>query len=297
MVVNKFTRYPPPVRRYTVAMSAKPRSAVPAPQVEQELLPSQSRELLAELHLLTRGGDLNADARRKLKQVNHLITLLRPALDDIFARFEDPVIIDVGSGKSYLGFLMYDLYLRQHHTGRIIGIESRPELVNQATALATKLGFERLHCQHALAAQALLPDRVHMLVALHACDTATDDAIVAGLRAKADYIAVVPCCQAEVAQQLAKLKEGPLAELYAHPIHRREFGSHLTNVIRALVLQASGYQVTVTELVGWEHSLKNELILARRIGSSFPPARQRLAALLDHLPVAPKLVRELGWQP
>lgn len=273
----------------------KPRSAVPAQQVEQELLPAQSRELLQELHLLTPSGDLNADARRKLKQVNHLITLLRPALDDIFARFDDPVIVDVGSGKSYLGFLLYDLYLRQHRTGRIIGIESRPELVDQARALAAKLGFERLGCQRALADQASVPTRVHMLVALHACDTATDDALVQGLRAKADYIAVVPCCQAEVAQQLAKLKQGPLAELYAHPIHRREFGSHLTNVIRALTLEASGYQVAVTELVGWEHSLKNELILARRIGGSFPPARHRLAALLEQLPVSPKLLRELGW--
>ncbi len=272
----------------------KPRAAVPAPQVEQELLPSQSRELLQQLHLLTPAGDLNADARRKLKQVNHLITLLRPALDDIFKRFPDPAIVDVGSGKSYLGFLLYDLYLRQHATGRIIGVESRPELVEQANALATRLGFGRLRCQRALAAEAPLPERVHMLVALHACDTATDDALLQGLRAKADYIAVVPCCQAEVAQQLAKLKEGPLAELYAHPIHRREFGSHLTNVLRALTLEASGYQVTVTELVGWEHSLKNELILARRIGGSFPPARQRLLALLAQLPVQPRLLRELG---
>jgi len=278
---------------YNVAM--KPRQKIAGPDVKQELLEGQSRELLQQLHLLTRDGDLNADARRKLKQVNHLINLLRPGLDDLLARFDDPIIVDVGSGKSYLGFLLYDLYLRQRDCGRIIGIESRPELVTAVRDLAAKAGFERMEFQQALAESAALPQRVHMLVALHACDTATDDAILLGLKNKAEYIAVVPCCQAQVAQQLKSLKDSPLADLYAHAIHRREFGSHLTNVFRTLALQAAGYQVSVTELVGWEHSLKNEFILARRIGSSFPPARSRLQRLLEQFPIHPKLPAELGY--
>jgi hypothetical protein len=111
-------------------------------------------------------------------------------------------------------------------------------------------------------------------------------------------VAVVPCCQAEVARQLAG-KEGAdpaLAEMHRHPWHRRELGSHLTNVIRAVALEALGYQVTVTELAGWEHSLKNELILARRIHGESQPARARLDALLLAAGVRPKLVREL-WGP
>jgi hypothetical protein len=200
---------------------AKPRSAIPAAQVDEELLAGQSRELLQELHLLTRGGDLNADARRKLKQVNHLITLLRPGLDDVFARCDDPVLVDVGSGKSYLGFLLYDLYLRQRGAGRVVGIESRPELVERTRELAMRLGFTRMEFQQAMAEKATLPQRVHMLVALHACDTATDDALLLGLRSKADYIAVVPCCQAEAAGLLKALPATALSELYAHPIHRR----------------------------------------------------------------------------
>ena len=273
----------------------KPRENIQASQVDQELLPGQSKALLQELHLLTRDGHLNADARRKLKQVNHLVTLLRPALDDVLSRHSDATIVDVGSGKSYLGFLLYDLYLRQQGAGRIVGIESRSELVERTRELAARLGFERLEVQQAMAESAVLPERVHMLVALHACDTATDDAIFAGLSAKADYIAVVPCCQAQVAQQLKELRQSPLADLYAEPIHRREFGSHLTNVLRTLALSAAGYQVTVTELVGWEHSLKNELILARRVGGAFAPARKRLAALLEQVPVRPKLLRMLGY--
>jgi hypothetical protein len=106
----------------------------------------------------------------------------------------------------------------------------------------------------------------------------------------------VPCCQAEVA---AQLKEAPKAApqpwpvLWSHPIHRREMGAHLTNVIRALALQSQGYQVTVTELTGWEHSLKNELILARRVHREHRGARRELEDLLEKLCVSPKLTREL----
>ena len=107
-----------------------------------------------------------------------------------------------------------------------------------------------------------------MVTALHACDTATDDAIAFGLRKQARFMVLVPCCQAEVAACLRQnkalsLSRTPLAELWRHPLHTRELGSQLTNVLRCLYLEACGYQVTVTELVGWEHSLKNELILAR----------------------------------
>jgi hypothetical protein len=96
---------------------------------------------------------------------------------------------------------------------------------------------------------------------------------------------LVPCCQAEVAATLRQSKalslaRTPLAELWRHPLHTREMGSQLTNVLRCLYLEANGYQVTVTELVGWEHSLKNELILARRTGQKKRMAARRLRALL-----------------
>ena len=106
-----------------------------------------------------------------------------------------------------------------------------------------------------------------IVTALHACDTATDDAIAFGLKKQARHMVLVPCCQAEVASVLRKnkaltLMRTPLAELWRHPLHAREFGSQITNVLRCLQLEAHGYQVNVTELVGWEHSMKNELIIA-----------------------------------
>jgi len=271
------------------------RRQVKAAAVRRELLPEQSPELLRELHLLTRTGDLNADALRKLKQVNHLVGLLRPALEDVFARFGRPLVVDAGSGNAYLGFVLYELFFQGHGKGELVSIESRPELSGRSEERARRLGFERMRFLTAPLASAPWPERFHLLTALHACDTATDDALAAAIRQGVDHVAVVPCCQAEVARQL---REHPppspaLAALAEHPWHRREFGSHLTNVIRALVLEARGYSVTVTELTGWEHSMKNELILGRKVRSESEQARRRLDALLSETGVSPALVRAL----
>ena len=271
------------------------RRQVKAAAVRRELLPSQSPELLRELHLLTRDGHLNADALRKLKQVNHLVGLLRPAVEDVFARFAQPLIVDAGSGNAYLGFVLYELFFKGEDRGELVSIEERPELGGRGEERARRLGFSRMRFVTAPLASAPWPGRFHLLTALHACDTATDDALAAAIRHGADHVAVVPCCQAEVARQLKdRAPTSPsLGALAEHPWHRREFGSHLTNVIRALVLEAHGYSVTVTELTGWEHSLKNELILGRKIRGAWKPARERLEALLADTGVRPALVRAL----
>ncbi len=270
------------------------RRQVKAAAVPRELLPGESRELLKELHLLTRDGDLNADSLRKLKQVNHLVRLLAPTVDDVLSRFGDPVLVDCGAGKGYLGFVLHQLFVGPAAKGTILSIESRPELCRAAQERAERLGFGRMRFLTAELERAELPPRLHLVTALHACDTATDDALALAIRYGADHVAVVPCCQAEVADQLAQQPaSSPLAALHEHPWHRREFGSHLTNVVRALCLEAHGYRVTVTELTGWEHSLKNELILGKKVRARGPEAERKLASLLEASGVRPKLVRLL----
>ncbi len=271
----------------------KSRQNVKANEVHRELLNEQSPALLQELHLLTNTGALNADARRKLKQVNHLVNLISPALDDIFQRFGDPLTIDVGAGKAYLGFILYQLYFHSRSKGKIISIESRADLVGRALEMAQRLKFNRMEFVGSTIKVFPAPERVNLVTALHACDTATDEALQLGVRANADYLAVVPCCQAEVADLLKKEKESPIQSLWSQGIHRREFGSHLTNVIRALTLESLGYQVTVTELVGWEHSLKNEFILAKKIQKENKSSLGRLKILLKEINVKPMIVREL----
>ena len=256
----------------SVAASKKPA------QVIEELRPGQSIELLQELHILTREGKLNQDTRRKLKQVYHLYQFIAPLLKDVSASEKGFTLADHGAGKSYLGFILYDLFFNVAHAGEpvnghVYGIETRAELVEKSRLLAQRLGFARMSFLNLSVQQATvsaeLPPTVDIVTALHACDTATDDAIAFGLAKQARHMVLVPCCQAEVAGVLRKtralnLARTPLAELWRHPLHTREFGSQITNVLRCLQLEANGYQVTVTELVGWEHSMKNELILASR---------------------------------
>ncbi len=236
-----------------------------------DIQPGQSLELLKELHILTRDGKMNQDSRRKLKQVYHLFQFIEPLLREVQQEHPAVSLVDHGAGKSYLGFILYDLFFKGQADGsRIYGIETRDELVVKSRDLARRLDFPGMTFLTSSVAESMdsdaLPTNVDVVTALHACDTATDDAICFAIRKKARFIVLVPCCQAEVAAVLRKNKgralSNPLTELWRHPLHTREFGSHVTNVLRCLQLEAHGYQVNVTELVGWEHSMKNELIIA-----------------------------------
>jgi hypothetical protein len=257
-----------------------------------EIRPDQSIELLKELHILTRDGKLNQDSRRKLKQVYHLFHFIEPLLNEVFAAKKNLALADHGAGKSYLGFIIYDLFLKTRETAHVYGIETRNELVRKSQHLASKLGFARMSFLNLSVEESItspqIPEQIDVVTALHACDTATDDAIKFALHKRAKFIVLVPCCQAEVAAALNKSKgqsfgKTPLSEIWRHPIHTREFGSQLTNVLRCLLLEAHGYQVTVTELVGWEHSMKNELIIARHTGVPIKNARERLEQILREL--------------
>ena len=256
-----------------------------------EVRPGQSVELLKELHILTREGKMNQDSRRKLKQVNHLFQFIEPLIQESQSNHADVTLVDHGAGKSYLGFILYDLFFKESaKQGRILGIEAREELVIRSRELAERLGFVGMTFLNQSVIESIkseiVPDRVDIVTALHACDTATDDAIRFALQKRTKHIVLVPCCQAEVASVLRKnknraLSKSAISELWRHPLHTREFGSQITNVLRCLQLESHGYQVSVTELVGWEHSLKNELIIATYKDLTRDRPSQRLADLLE----------------
>ncbi|MGB3816980.1 class I SAM-dependent methyltransferase [Achromobacter pulmonis] len=261
-----------------------------------DIRPGQSIELLKALHILTRDGKMNQDSRRKLKQVYHLFQFIEPLLKDVQQQRGAVTLADHGAGKSYLGFILYDLFFKEQPQGQkagshIYGIETREELVKSSEELAKRLGFDGMSFLNLSVAESItsdkLPATIDVVTALHACNTATDDAIHFALEKKAKYIVVVPCCQAEVASVLRKNKAkalaDPLAEIWRHPLHTREFGSQITNVLRCLQLEAHGYQVSVTELVGWEHSMKNELIIAQYKDLPRRKPAERLTEMLDRI--------------
>ena len=271
-----------------------------APQDKHEVRPGQSIELLKELHILTRDGKMNQDSRRKLKQVYHLYQFIEPLMQQVLDAKSAVSLVDHGAGKSYLGFILYDLFFKPllNHSAasdvarssKIYGIETRDELVMRSRDLAQRLQFPGMEFLNLSVAESTtsqaLPEQIDIVTALHACNTATDDAIEFALKKKARFMVLVPCCQAEVAAELRKSKgdavrNNPLSEMWRHPIHTREFGSQITNVLRCLQLESHGYQVRVTELVGWEHSMKNELIVAEYKGGKSNKAAQRLAEILN----------------
>ncbi len=281
------------------------RSETKTIQEELNLREGQSLELLKELHILTRDGRMNQDSRRKLKQVYHLTQFIEAGMSEIVQRKQSDsalgvtsalTIADHGAGKSYLGFILYDLLIKNKLDKKlgslhahVYGIETRADLVDASKALAQRLEFAQMTFLNMSVQQATfkeaLPEHVDIVTALHACDSATDDAIAFGLEKSAAFMALVPCCQAEMAGVLRNskalsLSRTALAELWRHPLHTREFGSQITNVLRCLYLESQGYSLTVTELVGWEHSMKNEIILARYSGQKKRSAAERLKALV-----------------
>lgn len=260
---------------------------------KHEIRPGQSIELLKELHILTRDGKMNQDSRRKLKQVYHLYQFIEPLLKEIQKDQPNIHLVDHGAGKSYLGFILYDLFFKTlNNNSQIYGIETRDELVKKSQELAQNLNFSGMSFLNLSVSDSinsdLLPSRIDIVTALHACNTATDDAIHFALKKHAKFIVLVPCCQAEVATLLKKNKSKTLAkntltEMWRHPLHTREFGSHITNVLRCLQLESHGYQVNVTELVGWEHSMKNELIIAQFKNLPRKRPTERLNEVLQEL--------------
>jgi hypothetical protein len=258
----------------------------------EDLTANLSARLLQELHILTREGKINQDSRRKLKQVHHLFNFIKPLLEDLSLKNNPYSLVDHGAGKSYLGFMLYDLFFKHDSNALVFGIETRAELVEKSKNLAKECSFLRmdflnLSVQDSLHSKAL-PETVEIVTALHACNTATDDAIDFALAKKSQYIVLVPCCQAEVASILKKNKaqtqKDSLSEIWRHPLHTREFGSHLTNVLRCLRLESHGYQVTATELVGWEHSMKNEIIIAKKNPDvNVKKARENLKEIIERM--------------
>ena len=280
-------------RRSKQGQGQTSRASMTPEQVQAELMEGVTVDTLIALGVLTARGGASPSARRKVKQVNHLLNQMKAALNDLFERYENPIIVDMGAGRATASLALYDRWIRAHGRGELIAIESRSELVEKVRS-KTGERYPRLQVIEGEALTAPLPERIHLVLGLHACDLATDHAIARAIIGRADYAVLVPCCQAEWARALKVAQDyinsddqnPALTALWGANHHRREFGAHLTNVCRTLALRSVGYAVNVTELTGWEHSMKNELIIGRRVARFHRGAQTQLEALLDQLGLA-----------
>lgn len=248
--------------------------------------PGDGAVLLRALGLMRDDASLPPAQARKYFQINHMVALLGPALRELRARHPVIRILDAGCGRSYLTLLLaWCARNVWHHPLEVIGIDRDPDVIAAArrrTELAQLADVVRFEVGEVASARA---QDINALVALHACDTATCDAIALGIDLAVDVIAVAPCCQAELARGWAALAErgvpGAFASVWNAPHVRRETAADITDAMRAELLRAAGYDVLAMEFVPAEHTRKNTLIRAIRNGVPDPTARTAYEALRD----------------
>ncbi|GAA4785006.1 SAM-dependent methyltransferase [Olivibacter ginsenosidimutans] len=242
---------------------------------------SLSKRYLHELQITDEKGQVYKNAQNKYKQINHYIELLRPLIEEIGIASIHRVV-DMGSGKGYLTFALYD-YL-YHELGQpevsIIGVEFRKDLVDLCNKVAQNAGFDQLHFeQGAIRDYPIKP--LDALIALHACDTATDDAIYQGIRGGAKLIVVAPCCHKQIRRQMETGKAvNTLSVLTRFGIFLERQAEMLTDGLRALILEYFGYKTNVFEFISDAHTPKNVLITGLK---SKIPNPQRQSALLEQM--------------
>jgi len=228
-------------------------------------LSETDKPYLHALGITGKDGVVRNDAQDKFRQINKMVEIFAPLIQAIKA--EQPRIVDMGAGKGYLGFALYD-YLANvaQRPVAIVGVEMREGLVKDGNATAAASGFSGLSFQPGtiLDYDASGADAV---IALHACDTATDDAIFKGIAAGASLIAVAPCCHKQIRRQIEAGKpEGKLDVLLRHGIFLERQAEMVTDALRALLLELNGYRTKVFEFVSDAHTPKNNLIVAEKDG-------------------------------
>lgn len=273
------------------------------------LPPVAAAPLLRALNLLNADGSMPPQCVRKYMQINHMVALLEPPLLDLLPHHSTVRILDAGCGSSYLTLaLAWCFKHRWRHSVQVLGVDRNPEVIHASTKRAHMVMLDdvlrfreaSIHALNLVDAWAQVfassvPDQpIHVLVSLHACDTATDDALALGVKAGANVIASAPCCHAELARKWADLDarnvEGALRPVWASPHLRREAGATMTDALRTLLLRSRGYVVTPLEFVPSTHTPKNTLLRAVKRGGENPQATQEYQALKQVLGgVAPRL--------
>ena len=240
----------------------KPASSTEIPlfshdKIKRRFIQPEGNIYLRDLGVITAEFKVKADMQDKFKQINKYIEIIDGILKNA-EKTETLSVVDMGSGKGYLTFALYD-YLKKNMSGniRVTGVEFRPDLVEKCNKIATDAGFEGLNFIEGTIEKANLPN-FDMLIALHACDTATDEAIYRGIEAKAPVIVCAPCCHKQIRKQMKP--ENILKEITRHGILEERQAEMLTDTLRALIMEAYGYKTRVFEFIATEHTPKNVLI-------------------------------------
>jgi hypothetical protein len=249
---------------------------------------------LVKLGVTTTDGTARPGMADKLRQVERYVEILGHLVEaSSLASAEKITVRDMGAGKGYLTFAVHDFFRRSGAEAEVVGVVQRSDLVSLCEGVARELDCTGLSFAEGSIGQYTLPPQLDVLIALHACDTATDDALAAGVKAGAALLVVAPCCQKEVRRQFSA--PPILREILKHGILEERQAELLTDGLRALALEACGYETKVFEFISSEHTGKNVMIAAtktsaprlerwvrvREIMAKFGLARQQLVAALE----------------
>lgn len=249
----------------TEKATAKKTQAMSHDVQKQRKIGSANKPYLHALRLTDQNGEVYNAAQDKWKQINHYVELLSSSLNNLHS--EDTIsVVDMGAGKGYLTFALYD-YLNNELKKKAVveGIEYRQDLVELCNGIAGQAGFDGLHFSQGTIDAYEASGKLDVLIALHACDTATDDAIYKGIQNQAKLIVVAPCCHKQVRRELELVKaKNELDFMTRHGIFLERHAEMLTDSIRALILEYYGYQTKVMQFISDAHTPKNVMIVAEK---------------------------------
>lgn len=247
---------------------------------KKERLIDPARPFLRELGITDEKGEIIPSMSRKWKQMNKFVEIFSNALKSSrLGTAEELHVVDFGSGKGYLTFAVYE-YLRNRPGLRpkVTGVELRKELTDFCNDVARRLGMEGLEFREG-DIRDYTPERIDVMIALHACDTATDLAMHKGISAGADIIMCAPCCHKEVRPQIEM--PAVLRPMLRHGVHLGQEADMVTDTLRTLLLEASGYGTSLFEFVSLEHTSKNKMILG--VKRSDPAEREKVMEQIDRI--------------
>ncbi len=254
----------------------EPREHPETPAAGAILDEIRDRKVLDALGLLTKQGALSADARRKFQQIRHALGLLLPLLPEQPER--ELVLVDANCGRSWMGLLLLHALERTGRRAKLLGFDRDAVAIGRCREFAKRADLQGAEFLTSKAADMALPKAVDLVMSLHGCDTATDEAMLAAAKAEARVIALVPCCHRELKPLL-----GPGHALMSDGILREDYAAVLTDALRAEWLRSRGWRTEVIEFVPLEHTARNRLIRARWTGRPEAAARERIAVALKGL--------------
>jgi SAM-dependent methyltransferase len=274
--------------QYTLKQLAATQTAVPElshDRAKHRLIESEGRPYLHALGISDAKGGVLKTAQDKFRQINKYIEILDGLLRELPAR-ESLRIVDMGAGKGYLTFALYDYVAHTlKRSVEVVGVEFRPELVKQCNDIAQAAQFKGLSFVQGSIAQFDCTG-ADVVIALHACDTATDDAIAKAVKANASLIVVAPCCQKQIRRTLGKLPPNhALAPLMQHGTYEERMAEMLTDSLRALLMESRGYRCKLFEFISDAHTPKNVMIVAEKSAPRKPQELERIAESIARMKV------------